>query len=490
MSNEDGFNVKLVESSGRKEICHEVQTEGPRECHTDLAEVTYGTVMAGTDVDLIHSGDPFQGISFADELKILCIRDLETRVICHFLKEKDAQNIKMASKELPKLTSFIMMQCLMEFMLSNQYEFCGEINFVDGSPVPVTKKTWFIHYQEHTFTREGIMFFKGRKNVSNVVAHVADLRDGNAIVHFFTSNTLRSEQIVRDLEQYAKKHNCLRDAKLRNVDLQAATFVEVIPSKDHTWDKLYYPKSVKDIFELEVFSFLQDTAKYNAKGIRKRGIMLFGVPGTGKTSIGYILSKYLPGNAVIWVTPEILVKNPNVLESLYILMDFLSPAVIILEDIDLIGEDRSGLSDLVRLGIIMNILDGVNSIDNVVTLAMTNRIDMIEKALSRRPGRFDRIIEIPALTKKSREIMIRDRFNVSNVDISNEVVKLIVDKTDTFTGAELQEFINTTHMHFIANGNGSDQDILTKDIAEDVLTKLNKFSLNGNNKSVGFSSEG
>ena len=239
-----------------------------------------------------------------------------------------------------------------------------------------------------------------------------------------------------------------------------------------------------------MFGFLRDSEKYNSRGINKRGIMLYGEPGTGKSSIGYIISKLLKDNAVVWVTPELLAKMPDMIEYLYLLMDFLSPAIIILEDIDLIGEDRNGVSDLVRLGIIMNILDGVNSIDNVVTIAMTNRIDMIEKALSRRPGRFDRVIEIPSLSKGSRETMLLDRFGSLDVLISPEALNLIVSKTNEYTGAELQEFINTANMYFIMNKNDSKKDVVTTEIVEDTLDKLQKFSLNGkNNKPVGFAAE-
>ncbi|NJL70815.1 MAG: AAA family ATPase [Candidatus Competibacteraceae bacterium] len=241
------------------------------------------------------------------------------------------------------------------------------------------------------------------------------------------------------------------------------------------------PIGIRDTFDIEVLS---EQHCYYSNGIRSHN--------TGKTSIGHLICQQAQDSTVIWITPDLVYNNAqgrDSIKSLYKLADFVSPTVIILEDIDLFGEDRDASVGNIGLGGLMNILDGVNSVKNAVTVAMTNRIELIEKALSNRPGRFDRIVEIPYLNKYLRKMMFTDRLSDCNVE--EEVLNYIVSHTAKWTGAEVQEFVNSLNMYFISNNLENDR-VITQDVADHVLGTMSKFSLKESNmneegpKKVGF----
>ena len=225
----------------------------------------------------------------------------------------------------------------------------------------------------------------------------------------------------------------LEEIDIHNCCVNTKNGEEEIVAKEYLEDQ--------DTFDLEVKN---DEHKYFANGIVSHN--------TGKTTIGHVICNNVPDHTVIWITPELIAENGtralSSVKVLYKLADFVSPCIIILEDLDLFGGDRDGMGggDL-RLGSLMNILDGVNSVSNAITIGTTNRLNSIEKALRNRPGRFDRIIEIPSLNKELRYKMFKNR--LLDWKVSNKTIDYIVENTDEWTGAEAQEFINTLNLNFI-----------------------------------------
>ena len=86
-------------------------------------------------------------------------------------------------------------------------------------------------------------------------------------------------------------------------------------------------------------------------------------------------------------------------------------------------------------------MDGIQEIHDVVVLAATNRVDMIDTALLR-PGRFDKIIYIPNPDKVTRKRILQ--INVKGKPINNDIdLDSIVDKTEGFSGADVSSVANT-----------------------------------------------
>jgi SpoVK/Ycf46/Vps4 family AAA+-type ATPase len=430
--------------------------------------------------DTDYSEDDIGSLRFGEEIKILLIDTVEYRLICHFLGVNNPKDIQNSVYKHVALIGQMNQQCLIPFLESEGYDFAGEIYFDQGQPVPVAKQTWSIKGKEYGFTCTGYMFFekRGAKNKTENLAAFCwtDYGNGLAGITLYSESVKRSKQVLESLEQYTKNHNCLRGGKLRDVSMSSSTFSEVVTTKKHNWDNYYFPKHIRNLFELEVFGFLKSTDRYNKLGINKRGVLMYGPPGTGKTTIGNIICNEAPESTVILITPELILENNNGKQSiklLYMLADFVSPAVIFLEDLDLFAEDRDNSQGDIALGGLMNVLDGVNQVKNAVTVATTNRLELIEKALSNRPGRFDRVLEVPTMQDQDRNRMFSDRLKDCKVD--NGVVDYIVKLSEGWTGAECQEFVNSMNLLFI-NKNQDENRHVTKAVVDDVSKVIDNLS--------------
>ena len=428
---------------------------------------------------------------FIEEVKILFIPGADQRLICYFLGSSAAKDIKTSGETTICMISQLKMQSQIAFMESRGYKFVEEVNIDEyGNRIGVGKHTWNANKKPIVFTTTGYLFFQhhsGDKS-QNIVMHNMTGKGMGAITCYATNESFAG-LLMNDLAEFAKHNNALRGVKMRDIDMLEGTYEEIRPQKEYTWDTFYYPQRVRDLFELEVFGFLANTKKYNDKNIYRRGLLLHGNPGTGKTSIGHIICHYAKDATVIWLTPDIAAGHDGgkaSIKNLYKLADYLSPAVIILEDIDLFSEDRENISESVRLGTLMNILDGVDSVVNSVTVAMTNRLSLIEKALTNRPGRFDRIVEIPELNNDLRRRMLESRLEDCYVD--DETMDHIVSETEGWTGAHIQEFVLSVNMHFIKEDDTSRE--VTMNAANDALEQMNYFSngskVNGKKKAMGF----
>lgn len=185
-------------------------------------------------------------------------------------------------------------------------------------------------------------------------------------------------------------------------------------------DELYELPSeeIKSILEdIEKFWSRRDIyKKYNF--VHKRGILLYGDPGCGKSGIIQLCCKHIiekEKGIVINVKDEDSVKD---------FIDFIPtvkkiepdrPLIVILEDIDsLAGEDRYSTTKL------LNILDGIKQIENVVYLATTNYPEKLQERITNRPSRFDRRYKVDMPSDKIREAYIRSKLtreDLSGIDL-------------------------------------------------------------------------
>lgn len=466
----------------------------------DLAEKLRGQDDQAAGVptdeeDLSLSQEILSKVKFGKDVEILAISSPSSRILCYFLGTNAVEKIEHASIEHPRMVAFLLMENMIRFMGSKGYEFAGELNFNDRGICMCDKHTWDLLEENVSFTSVGYLFFEhsGDKDKNVVFDVYTDPNAPYAKIYCRTKDETHSKTLLKELEVYTKGSNCLRGQKLKDIHVTEATFSLENSHDGCTWDKFYYPDAIRDIFESDIFGFLDNVESYVANGIKKRGIMLTGCPGVGKTTLGRMICKYANKHTVIWITPELIgIHGGDAIRLLYILAEYLSPVAIILEDIDLYSEDRNDVSESVRLGTLLNVLDGVNSVSKSVTVAMTNRIELIEKALRNRPGRFDRVVEIPAFDDKDLRIkMLTDRLEPFN--IKEEAFELVVSETNGFTGAAMQEFVNSLRIHFI-NNQLPDDTCVDVDMTKKIFARINQFSLSGKNgqstsEGAGFAAE-
>ena len=142
-----------------------------------------------------------------------------------------------------------------------------------------------------------------------------------------------------------------------------------------------------------------------------------------------------------------------------------APCIIFFDEIDALvprrgGGDSSHVSENVVSQILTEI-DGLEELNDVLIIGATNRLDIVDEALLR-PGRFDRIIEVPKPDAKGRKHILEIHTKKKPLDSKVDLVKL-VELTDGFTGAELASVCNraaiTALRRYVAGQNKSVKEI-------------------------------
>ncbi|GIG28225.1 AAA family ATPase [Cellulomonas marina] len=136
----------------------------------------------------------------------------------------------------------------------------------------------------------------------------------------------------------------------------------------------------------------------------KRGVLLYGPPGTGKTHTVRHLVASAPGTTVVLLSGASLAYVTTAAQ----LARATQPAVVVLEDCDLVAEDR-GMSPGERplLFQLLDAMDGLDGDADVTFLLTTNRADLLERALAERPGRVDLAVEVPLPDLEARRQLLR-----------------------------------------------------------------------------------
>ncbi|XP_060521148.1 AFG3-like protein 2 [Cylas formicarius] len=204
---------------------------------------------------------------------------------------------------------------------------------------------------------------------------------------------------------------------------------------------------------MEFVNFLKNPQQYIELGAKiPKGAMLTGPPGTGKT----LLAKATAGEANV---PFITVSGSEFLEmfvgvgpsrvrDLFAMARKHAPCILFIDEIDAVGRKRGGRSfgghseQENTLNQLLVEMDGFNTTTNVVVLAATNRIDILDKALLR-PGRFDRQIFVPAPDIKGRASIFKVHLaplktSLDKIDLARKMAAL----TPGFTGADIANVCN------------------------------------------------
>ena len=92
----------------------------------------------------------------------------------------------------------------------------------------------------------------------------------------------------------------------------------------------------------------------------------------------------------------------------------------------------------------MNQLDGAIDNEDIVTIATTNRLEVIEKALRNRPGRFDRVVEFTPMGEVCRRQLLEKL--LAHANVTDGDLAYLIEATDEYTGAQLEELANTLYI--------------------------------------------
>ena len=201
----------------------------------------------------------------------------------------------------------------------------------------------------------------------------------------------------------------------------------------------------------EVVEFLRNPSKFNAIGAKiPKGVLLFGPPGTGKT----LLARAVAGEAGV---PFFTISGSDFVEmfvgvgasrvrDLFSQAKKNAPCIIFSDEIDAVGRQRgAGLGGghderEQTLNQLLVEMDGFGANEGIITIAATNRPDILDPALLR-PGRFDRQVTVGRPDLRGREAILK--VHARNKPLDSDVdLKTIAKKVPGFTGADLSNLLN------------------------------------------------
>jgi len=225
-------------------------------------------------------------------------------------------------------------------------------------------------------------------------------------------------------------------------------------------------EQIREIRELVELPLLKPEV-FEKVGIEPlKGVLLYGPPGCGKT----LLAKAVAGEtkaAFIKVTASELVQKyigegARMVRELFQLARARAPSILFIDEIDAVGGRRADISvsgerevqrTLLQL---LSEMDGFSAKGDVKIIGATNRIDLLDPALLR-PGRFDRMLEIPAPNQAGREAIFKIHISRMNVDSGVKLAEL-AKISDGTTGAEIKAICTEAGMFAIRNR----REIITK----------------------------
>ena len=168
----------------------------------------------------------------------------------------------------------------------------------------------------------------------------------------------------------------------------------------------------------------------------KRGLLLYGPPGVGKTHTVRYLVGELTDTTIVQLSGDAL----SAIKQACSIARSLQPAMIVVEDVDLIAQQRDmyeGGAPL--LFMLLNEMDGLDDDADVVFLLTTNRADLLEDALASRPGRVDQAVHIDLPDRDARRRLVE--LYRRTLDLDESRLDEVLDRTDGVTASFLKELL-------------------------------------------------
>lgn len=257
------------------------------------------------------------------------------------------------------------------------------------------------------------------------------MTEGGLMISCYGGDQKASLKFFEDLDQEIEDGNIYRGKCLYFSSKRTIEFKE---TPKVAWDEVILSKALKDEILLHSVTFLGSTEAHE-QGVLKRGLIFHGPPGTGKTTVVRALFAQLEGTDItrMYVTNEAFEHVS--MDGFFSMIHYVLPAIVVFEDIDLIGPSRSIARQSVT-GALLTQLDGVDKIKKpLVVIGTTNDLHSVDEALTNRPARFDRVLEIPKPT--SPEIALF--YKKAGFEVSGSIIK----QSEGFTGAHIAEVVKT-----------------------------------------------
>ncbi len=208
-----------------------------------------------------------------------------------------------------------------------------------------------------------------------------------------------------------------------------------------------------------------------------KGILLYGPPGVGKTLLAKALANEIGAYFIAINGPEIMSKyygeSEQRLREIFEEAEKNAPAIIFIDEIDAIAPRREEVTGEVEKRVVaqlLTLMDGLKERGRVIVIGATNRPEAVDPAL-RRPGRFDREIEIRPPDKRARKEILQ--VHVRNMPLAEDVdLDKIAEMTHGYTGADLAALAKEAAMNALRRFIKSGKIDLSKPIPTELLKEL------------------
>lgn len=237
-------------------------------------------------------------------------------------------------------------------------------------------------------------------------------------------------------------------------DVQPSAMREVLVQRPNVrWEDIGGLQSIKDELAEAIEWPLKHADLFAEADVKPpKGILLYGPPGTGKTMIAKAVAATSEANFISIKGPELISKwvgeSEKGVREVFRKARQAAPCVVFFDELDAIAPRRGSEGDAhVTERVISQMLtelDGLEDLKGVVVIAATNRPDIIDEALLR-PGRFDRILEVPPPDKDARKQIFQIHTKKKPLEPDVKLDKL-VEMTDGMTGAEIAAIVNAAAM--------------------------------------------
>ncbi|HIH44967.1 MAG TPA: proteasome-activating nucleotidase [Candidatus Methanoperedenaceae archaeon] len=323
------------------------------------------------------------------------------------------------------------------------------------------------------------------KTMPMVVGTVMEvLGDGKLMIRSSTG-----PQFIVGASQFIKPAD-LRPGMQVAMNHQTLSVMEVLPS---SYDPLTYGMEVIDSLNIAYTDIggldaqikeIRETVElplikpelFKRVGVEPpKGVLLYGPPGTGKTLLAKAVSHHTKATFIRIVGSELVQKyigeGARLVRELFRLAREKAPSIIFIDELDSIGArrldsaiagDREVQRTLIQL---LAEMDGYNPRENVRIIGATNRPDILDPALLR-PGRFDRLVEIPMPNREAREMILR--IHTRNMALTGVDMGKVGASTEGLSGADLKAIVTEAGIFAIR----SDREAVTELDFENAVKKI------------------
>lgn len=307
-----------------------------------------------------------------------------------------AKGFKSVLKKTDNLNKFVHNRIIIDGQF---LKFCEESKVTIECLYKDSIISWKTEHNYEKFFAQGVFLIKS-KNFEFL--HAALFHKGNQGEDEISFFVVLDESYYHKYVEFRNKFDeWIQQRDRSNLHIRVVDGEDIPYTKDHTWEDLFLPSDIKDQLQFLVENFLSSKDFYLKNRIPwKRGVLLYGKPGNGKTSIiRTIMSMY--NFKPVTIAPG---ANDEAVREAFSYAEDQSPSLLYFEDLDSLLEKSVDISSF------LNLMDGISAKNGLLVVATANEVKKFKSNITDRPSRFDRKFEIPLPNQEMAHIYLRKWF--------------------------------------------------------------------------------